>query len=80
MYYRDPDANQVELQVDLFDSAADTTAWLEQSDFATNPLGVKFDPEEFVGRLRAGEDLTDLLERRRIDPSELFDQFPDEGL
>ena len=80
MYYADPDDNRVELQVDLFDDAEATTAWLEQSDFATNPLGVKFDPDEFVRRLRAGEDLTDLLERRRIDPSELFDQLPEGGL
>ena len=29
MYYRDPDQNQVELQVDLFDSAASVAAWLE---------------------------------------------------
>ncbi|MEE4299925.1 MAG: VOC family protein [Pseudomonadales bacterium] len=80
MYYRDPDRNQVELQVDLFDDAAATTAWLEQSDFASNPIGVKFDPDEFARRLKAGEDLSDILERRRIDPSELHGQFPEGGL
>ena len=80
MYYRDPDRNQVELQVELFDSAASVAAWLEKSDFASNPLGVKYDPDEFVRRLRAGDDLSDLLERRRIDPSELLDQLPDGGL
>jgi len=66
--------------VDLFEDAAATTAWLEQSDFASNPIGVKFDPDDFVRRLRAGEDLSGILERRRIDPSELFDQFPEGGL
>ena len=80
MYYRDPDRNQVELQVELFDSAASVAAWLEKSDCASNPLGGKYGPDEFVRRLRAGDDLTDLLERRRIDPSELLDQLPDGGL
>jgi catechol-2,3-dioxygenase len=76
MYYRDPDGNQTELQVDLFPDAKSISEWLEQSDFATNPLGVKFDPEDFVRRLAKGDDLTDLLTRRVIDPSELFDQLP----
>lgn len=80
MYYQDPDANRVELQVDLFPDAAATTAWLEQSDFATNPLGVKFDPEEFLAKVERGDDMREFLKRRVIDPSELMAQLPEQGL
>jgi len=80
MYYEDPDRNRVELQVDLFDDAEATTRWLEQSDFGTNPLGVKFDPDEFVRRLADGGNLDDILIRRRIGPEELLAQLPEGGL
>ena len=77
MYYRDPDQNQVELQIDVFDSIERINAWFEQSDFETNPLGVKFDPEDLIQRYRDGEALETLLDRPRIDRSELPAQFPD---
>ena len=55
MYYRDPDGNQVELQIDIFDDIEATNVWFAQSDFATNPFGVKFDPEDIIRRHAAGE-------------------------
>jgi catechol-2,3-dioxygenase len=76
MYYRDPDNNQVELQIDIFGNNEEVNEWFKQSDFSTNPIGVKFDPEELIGRYRAGEDRSTLLARRRIDSAELFGQFP----
>ena len=76
MYYRDPDQNQVELQIDIFDSVEAVNAWFEQSDFDTNPVGVKFDPDELIARYRSGEDRASLLERDRIDPREVPDQLP----
>ena len=76
MYYQDPDKNQIELQIDIFDSNESFNEWFEQSDFATNPIGVKFDPEDLMHRYQAGEDRDSLLVRQRIDPSEVAAQFP----
>jgi catechol 2,3-dioxygenase-like lactoylglutathione lyase family enzyme len=55
MYYADPDGNQVELQVDNFATAEEGMAFMESESFARNPVGVPFDPDAFVKRLRAGE-------------------------
>ncbi|KAI0018574.1 Glyoxalase/Bleomycin resistance protein/Dihydroxybiphenyl dioxygenase [Xylariomycetidae sp. FL0641] len=55
IYYRDPDGNHLETQVDNM-SADDANAYLESSkEFAENPIGVDFDPEELIKRLRSGE-------------------------
>jgi len=56
MYYEDPDGNEVEMQVDNFDSKEDGMRFIEGVSFAENPVGVDFDPEVFVKRLRRGED------------------------
>ena len=76
MYYRDPDGNQVELQIDIYDDIQGTNEWFVQSDFATNPIGVKFDPEDIIRRHAAGEARITLLARPVIDPSEVAAQFP----
>lgn len=55
MYYVDPDGNQVELQVDNFDTIEEGVAFMESESFARNPVGVPFDPELWIKRLRAGE-------------------------
>lgn len=55
MYYADPDGNQIELQVDNYDSIEEATAFFYSEAFAENPIGVEFDPEDLLRRLRAGE-------------------------
>lgn len=75
-YYRDPDGNQVELQVDVFDSPAAIDAWFMSSDFGTNPIGVKFDPDELIRRFDAGEPEATLMARPRIPPNQVFAQLP----
>jgi len=55
LYYSDPDGNQVELQVDNFDTEEDAKTFFASGEFATNPVGVDFDPEELFKRLLAGE-------------------------
>jgi len=75
MYYRDPDGNQVELQIDIYDVQG-TREWFARSDFAANPIGVKFDPEDIIRRHAAGEARSTLLARPVIDPSEVAAQFP----
>ena len=76
LYYRDPDNNQVELQIDLFADIQQISDWFGQSDFDSNPIGVKFDPEELMQRHRNGEALASLTARPRIDPSQVVAQLP----
>jgi catechol-2,3-dioxygenase len=54
MYYRDPDNNQVELQIDNFADVRDAKAYMQSAAFAQNPIGVEYDPDELVARLRSG--------------------------
>ena len=55
LYYADPDGNQIELQVDNFDTVEEAGAFFYSPEFAENPVGVEFDPEDFVARLANGE-------------------------
>jgi hypothetical protein len=65
MYYRDPDNNRVELQIDNFATAEGCQAYFQSQAFADNPVGVTYDPEELCARYEAGEPIADLL---RIPP------------
>lgn len=65
MYYRDPDNNRVELQIDNFATAEECQAYFQSRAFADNPVGVTYDPEELCRRYEAGEPISDLL---RIPP------------
>lgn len=67
-YYQDPDGNDLEFQIDVFDTAEEATAWMEGPVYAKNPIGVTFDPEEMIRRYEAGEPLADLM-RRPDDPA-----------
>jgi catechol-2,3-dioxygenase len=51
LYYRDPEANEIELQVDNDENAA---AFFHSDAFARNPIGVEFDPDELVRMWQAG--------------------------
>lgn len=68
MYYRDPDGNSVELQIDNFASADEAAAWFQSGDFAINPIGVDFDPEDLVARFVAGVPEETLKQRPDIGP------------
>lgn len=65
LYYRDPDGNQVELQIDNFDSDDDLNAWMRSGAFAANPIGVEFDPAELSNKFEVGTPATELVERDR---------------
>ena len=62
MYYQDPQKNQVELQVDAFETAEATTAFLQGKAFARNPIGVVYDPAELLKRYREGTPESELLQ------------------
>jgi catechol 2,3-dioxygenase-like lactoylglutathione lyase family enzyme len=73
LYYADPDDNQIELQVDNFDTLGEASAFFYSSAFAENPVGVEFDPEELLRRLRAGEPENVLKRRPNQGPKNLAD-------
>lgn len=63
MYFRDPDGNQVELQVDNFDRVEDLHEWIRSEAFANNPIGVNFNPEKLIERFRSGTPLAELVQQ-----------------
>ena len=55
MYYSDPDNNQVELLVDNFATASEGKAYMQgRSVSDKNPVGIVYEPDELVTRVRAG--------------------------
>jgi catechol 2,3-dioxygenase-like lactoylglutathione lyase family enzyme len=68
IYYRDPDGNGVELQVDAFDSMAEAKAYMRSDGFRNNPIGVMYDPEELMRRHRAGEPFESLRQQPPLPP------------
>ena len=65
MYYRDPDNNRVELQIDNFATVAELDGYFHSAAFAANPVGVTYDPEELCRKYEAGMAIAELL---RIPP------------
>ncbi|WP_420467757.1 VOC family protein [Panacagrimonas sp.] len=63
MYYRDPDGNEIELQVDNFPSMDECKAWFASEAFAANPIGVDFNPEMLLAKLRSGVPATELVKQ-----------------
>jgi catechol 2,3-dioxygenase-like lactoylglutathione lyase family enzyme len=63
MYYRDPDGNEIELQIDNFPSMDDCKAWFSSDAFAANPIGVQFDPDVLLQKFRAGAPESELVEQ-----------------
>lgn len=61
MYYLDPDRNQIELLIDVFQNPEDARAYLTGGHFERNPIGVMYDPAELARRYRAGEDPAELI-------------------
>ena len=54
-YYKDPDGNRVELQVDNFGDWAKSTEWMRTSpEFKANPIGQFLDPEQVIADHQAG--------------------------
>lgn len=64
MYYGDPDGNQMEFQVDCFGTNEEANAFMGSPAFGANPIGVEFDPEDWLAQVRDGAALSDFLPRR----------------
>ena len=63
LYYADPDGNQMEFQVDCFANNDDANAFMQGPNFEMNPIGVEFDADDMLARLRAGEPERSFLPR-----------------
>jgi len=68
MYYADPDGNQMEFQVNAFDSDAACNAYLCGPDFESNAVGVEFDPEAWLAAVSEGACLEDFRVRQVHEP------------
>ena len=60
-YYRDPDGNQVETQVDSM-SVADADAFMAGPLFAANPIGINVDFDALIARHRAGATFAEITD------------------
>ena len=60
MYYKDPDGNRMELQVDC-GTLEDAKAYMESEEFAANPVVVVIDPEDLLTRYRNGASAEELI-------------------
>jgi catechol-2,3-dioxygenase len=63
MYYKDPDGNQVELQVDAFATKAQAASYFHTESFAKNPIGALFDADKMIADYEAGTPEAELLRR-----------------
>ncbi|MDF1732598.1 MAG: VOC family protein [Minwuia sp.] len=73
MYYRDPDGNGLEFQVDLM-TPEQANDFMRTEAFAANPVGEVFDPDALVARYQSGEAVDDLI-FRSDQPEHLGAQF-----
>jgi catechol-2,3-dioxygenase len=78
-YYKDPDGNHVELQVDVFGDWSASTEWMRTSaEFKANPIGVFVDPSRIAEESSSGQTFETIHRRAmagalspRQDPVEL---------
>jgi catechol-2,3-dioxygenase len=54
MYYRDPDGNRMEFQVDCCANAGEAHEFMHSEAFTTNPVGVDYDVDALLSQYRNG--------------------------
>ncbi len=67
MYFADPDGNQMEFQVDAFENNEEANTFM-YDHFSANPIGVEYDPNDWLVRLRAGVPESEFLTRKSDTP------------
>ena len=60
-YYRDPDGNQVETQVDSM-TMEEADAFMAGPLFAANPIGINVDFDALIARYRKGESVASIVD------------------
>ena len=73
MYYLDPDGNQVEAQIDNFESLVEADRYMRSGSYEENPVGVGFDPEELIEMLGNGADAEEIKKRVDVGPRDFRD-------
>lgn len=68
MYYADPDGNQMEFQVDSFATSDEAQAFMQGPRWDENPIGVEYDPDDLLAKLRDGVPESELLLRKAEAP------------
>ncbi|MBL7501955.1 VOC family protein [Frankia sp. CNm7] len=68
LYYGDPDGNQMEFQIESFSTPEEASAFMTGPGYTENPIGVEFDPESWLARVRAGTPESDFLIREVHQP------------
>jgi catechol-2,3-dioxygenase len=63
LYYRDPDGNMVELQIDNFATPDAATGYMRGDEYGTDPIGPSFDPDAMLVALQAGSTAQELTSR-----------------
>jgi catechol 2,3-dioxygenase-like lactoylglutathione lyase family enzyme len=71
LYYKDPDGNRIEFQVDCFATADEANAYMRGDGFSSNPIGVNFDPDELVEEFKKGVPEQQLLARPEGPPASI---------
>lgn len=61
LYYADPDGNQMEFSVDCFPTKKQCGEYFQGEVIGDNPVGVEFDPDDWLHRLRGGTPEHELL-------------------
>ncbi len=54
LYYADPDGNQMEFTVEALPTKAEANAYFHSPQIEANPVGVEYDPDDWLARLRQG--------------------------
>jgi catechol-2,3-dioxygenase len=71
VYYRDPDGNRMEFQVDCCANAAEAHHYMQSDAFAANPVGVDIDPDALLEKYESGVPVETLLIQPAGPPSEI---------
>lgn len=71
LYYKDPDGNILETQVENFESLEQDQAFMSSKAYEINPIGVDFEMDDLIRRLKAGEDDTSIKKRPESGPRDL---------
>jgi len=70
MYYRDPDGNRVELQIDNFDTIEELKGFFKSDAMRKNPIGVSFNADQLARDYHAGVPDAEL---KKYDPAKGLD-------
>jgi catechol-2,3-dioxygenase len=66
IYYTDPDGNEIETQVDNFDTIEETNRFMTSPLFDMNAIGTDFHPDDLIFRLESGESEESIKKRVEI--------------